>query len=225
MLRAKLIPIVLLMVMSLVIACGVPTTPTATPAEAFPDRVDLSRVKEEAVRALLDSEGNVIDHNSRLASIAKDHEGGFGGWYFSEDKGTVYVFMMDTTKVKAAREAFRAAYTGQYDSANINIEVVEGTYSLDDLVDWANRLTVGLLEAGALWKSMSIDHANNVISLRFVSADRLETAGQVRERLGIPEGAVLFTEIGESRLMDDGDGLDEEWRPLVGRVQSWTTLQ
>ena len=225
MLRAKLIPMVLLMAMSLVIACGVPTTPTATPAEAFPDRVDLSRVKEAAVRALLDSEGNVIDHNSRLASIAKDHEGGFGGWYFSEDKGTVYVFMMDTTKVKAAREAFRAAYTGQYDSANINIEVVEGTYSLDDLVDWANRLTVSLLEAGALWKSMSIDHANNVISLRFVSADRLETAGQVRERLGIPEGAVLFTEIGESRLMDDGEGLDEEWRPLVGRVQSWTTLQ
>ena len=92
MLRAKLIPMVLLMAMSLVIACGVPTTPTATPAEAFPDRVDLSRVKEAAVRALLDSEGNVIDHNSRLASIAKDHEGGFGGWYFSEDKGTVYVF-------------------------------------------------------------------------------------------------------------------------------------
>ena len=226
MVRAKLIPMVLLMVASLVIACGVPANGDSdTPVGADPSRVDPSRVKEAAVRSILDSEGNVIDHNSRLASVANDHEGGFGGWYFSEDKGTVYVFMMDTTKAKAAGEAFRAAYAGQYDSANINIEVVEGTYSLDDLVDWTNQLAVGLPEAGVPWKGIGVDHANNVISVGFVSADSFETAAQVRERLGIPEGAVLFTEIGESRLMDDGEGLDEEWRPLVGRVQSWTTLQ
>ena len=207
------------MVVSLVIACGVPANGDSdTPAGTDP-----SMVKEEAVRSILDSEGKVIDHNSRMASAANDHEGGFGGWYFSEDKGTVYVFMMDTTKVKAAGEAFRAAYAGQYDSANI--EVVEGTYSLDDLVDWTNQLAVALLEAGVPWKSIAVYHANNVISVGFVSADSFETAGQVRERLGIPEGAVLFTERGESRLMDDGEGVDEEWRPLVGGVQSWTILQ
>ena len=117
MLRTKLIPMVLLMVVSLVIAYGVPTNGDSdTPAGTDP-----SRVKEEAVRSILDSEGKVIDLNSRMASSANDHEGGFGGWYFSEDKGTVYVFMMDTTKVKAAGEAFRAAYAGQYDSANIEV--------------------------------------------------------------------------------------------------------
>ena len=210
MLRAKLIPMVLLMVVSLVIACGVPANGDSdTSAGTDPSRVDLSRVKEEAVRSILDSEGKVIDHNSRMASVANDHEGGFGGWYFSEDRGTVYVFMMDTTKVKAAGVAFRAAYNGQYDSANINIEVVEGTYSLDDLVEWTNQLTVGLLEAGVPWKVISVDHANNVISVGLVSADSFETAGQVRERLGIPEGAVLFTERGKSRLLDYGEGLDE----------------
>ncbi len=78
-------------------------------------------------------------------------------------------------------------------------------------MDWTNRLAVALPEAGVPWKSIGVDHANNVISVGFVSADSFETAGQVRERLGIPEGAVLFTEIGESRLRDDGEGLDEEW--------------
>ena len=184
MLRAKLIPIVLLMVVSLVIACGV----LANGDSDTPAGTDPSRVKEEAVRSILDSEGKVIHPNSRMASAASDHEGGFGGWYFSEDKGTVYVFMMDTTKVTAAGEAFRAAYAGQHDPANI--EVVEGRYSLDDLVEWTNQLAVALPEAGVPWKGIGVDHANNVISVGFVSADSFETAGQVRERLGIPEGAV-----------------------------------
>ena len=192
--HSQLIPTVLLMVVSLVIACGV----WANGDSDTPAGTDPSRVKEEAVRSILDSQGKVIDPNRQLASVASSHEGGFGGWYFSDDKGTVYVFMTDTTKVTATGDAFRAAYSGQHASANI--EVVEGAYSLDDLVSWTYQLAVALPEAGVPWKSIGVDHSNNVISIGFVSADSFETAGQVRERLGIPEGAVLFTEIGENRL-------------------------
>ena len=54
-----------------------------------PESADLNEVKENAVRAILDSDGKVIDPNKRIAKAARDNEGGFGGWYFSEDKDTV----------------------------------------------------------------------------------------------------------------------------------------
>ena len=54
------------------------------------DVVDLSQIKEEAVRNLFDSTGKRINPNRQVAKIARDHEGGFGGFYFHEtDKSIV----------------------------------------------------------------------------------------------------------------------------------------
>lgn len=37
--------------------------------------------------------------------------------------------------------------------------------------------------------------------------------------LGIPERAVDFVVQGYSTLLGDGEGLEDEWRPLVGGIQ------
>ena len=63
------------------------------------DIVDLNQIKEEAIRNLFDSAGNMINPNRQLASVARDHEGGFGGYYFHEtDRSIVFVYMLDVTK-------------------------------------------------------------------------------------------------------------------------------
>ena len=78
-----------------------------------PVTVDLSDIKEDAVRQLFDDSGKMIDPNQRLAIVAQEHEGGFGGFYFHEtDKSIAYVYMQDVTKTTAAEKAFNAAYNG-----------------------------------------------------------------------------------------------------------------
>ena len=80
-----------------------------------PQVVDLSQIKEEAIRALFDDTGRMINPDQKLAQVAKDHEGGFGGYYFNRtDKSVVYVYMLDVTKTDAAEAAFRAAYALAY---------------------------------------------------------------------------------------------------------------
>ncbi|MCE2458802.1 MAG: hypothetical protein J4G14_13485 [Dehalococcoidia bacterium] len=74
--------------------------------------VDLDTIREDAVRNLFDSDGRMVNPEHQLAVIAKEHEGGFGGYYFDKtDKSTVYVYMKDVTKTTAAEAAFRAAYS------------------------------------------------------------------------------------------------------------------
>ena len=213
MLRSKLIPMLLLVGMMAIITGVV----LANGGNDDPSSIDPSQVKEDVVKALIDSEGKVINSNKRMAKAARDHEGGLGGWYFSDDFDTVYIFMEDITKSVAAREAFEAAFSGNLDPTNTVI--VEGAYSLDDLVEWDHQLADALPRAGIYWKGIGVDPAKNVIVVEFASADSFEAAHRVREELEIPQDAVEFNEIGENRLRGDGEGLREEWRPLVGGIQ------
>ena len=213
MLRSKLIPMLLLMGMMAIITGVV----LANGGNDDPSRIDPSQVKEDVVKALIDSEGKVINSNKRMAKAARDHEGGLGGWYFSDDFDTVYIFMEDITKSVAAREAFDAAFSGDLDP--INTVIVEGAYSLDDLVEWDHQLADALPSAGIYWKGIGVDPAKNVIVVEFASADSFEAAHRVREELEIPQDAVEFNEIAENRLRGDGEGLREEWRPLVCGIQ------
>ena len=47
-----------------------------------PVTVDLSDIKEDAVRQLFDDSGKMIDPHQRLAIVAQEHEGGFRGVLF-----------------------------------------------------------------------------------------------------------------------------------------------
>ena len=45
--------------------------------------------REDAVRDLLDYDGNVINPDEQLAKIAQDQLGGFGGFYFDENDASI----------------------------------------------------------------------------------------------------------------------------------------
>ena len=157
------------------------------------DVVDLSQIKEEAVRNLFDSTGKRINPNRQVAKIARDHEGGFGGYYFHEtDKSIVYVYMQDVTKTAAAEAAFRAAYSG--DRKITQIIPVQGDYSLDQLVEWFYILDGALIESGIPPARASVREIENRIRIGLFDADQIDDVLHIMERLGIPEGAVVVKE-------------------------------
>lgn len=193
MLRRKLVPLSLLLIVMAVFAGAVLAT------GGPPEQADLAEVKEDAVRAILDSDGRVIDPYQGMAKAARDNEGGFGGWYFSEDKDAVYVFMMDTSKIGAAEAAFNSAYTGQHSPTNV--VAVPGTHSLDELFTWLNQMVKALANAEILFRGAEIYQDQNKIKIGLDESASLEDAENIMEELGIPASAIEFSMRSKGRFL------------------------
>ena len=157
------------------------------------DVVDLSQIKEEAIRNLYDSSGKRIDPNMRAAKIARDHEGGFGGYYLDKtDKSIVYVYMLDVTKTAAAEAVLRAAYYGDREISQII--PVQGDYSLDQLVEWYSILIPAFVASDIQFSEWSVSALENRIDIRLRYENQIDDALQIMERLGIPAGAAILFE-------------------------------
>ena len=171
-----------------------PEREAATPSP-IPEVVDLSQIKEEAIRALFDNTGRMINPDRQLAQVAKDHEGGFGGYYFNKtDKSIVYVYMLDVTKTDAAEAAFRAAYHGDREIAQII--PVQGDYSFDQLFEWFRILDRALFESGIPPAETSVREIENRIRIGMFDEDQIDDVRGIIERLGIPQGAVVVVKGG-----------------------------
>ena len=180
--------------------------------------VDLSQIKEDVVRELFDGTGRMISPNRRLAKVARDHEGGFGGYYFHRtDKSIVFVYMQDIAKTASAEAAFRAAYRG--DRQVTQIIPVQGAYSLDKLVEWYYILSKALIESGIHLSTTSVRQFANRIAFGLADAAQIDDALQIMEKLGIPKGAVVLEQGGYIELLADKDNVRAKWRPLVGGIQ------
>ena len=157
------------------------------------DVVDLDQIKEDVVRELFDSSGRMISPDEQLANVARNHEGGFGGYYFHEtDKSIVYVYMLDVTKTAAAEAAFRAAYYG--DREVTQIIPVQGDYSFDQLFEWFRILDKALFESDIPPARASVREIENRIRIGLFDEDQIDDVLHIMERLGIPEGAVVVKE-------------------------------
>ena len=159
----------------------------------MPQVVDLSQIKEKVVRDMFDSTGRMTTPDDRLARVAKDHEGGLGGYYFHEtDKSIAYVYMLDITKTESAEAAFRAAYNG--DREITRIVPVQGDYSFDQLLEWFYILDRALIESGILPARASVREIENRIRIGVFDGEEIDNVRRIMERLGIPEGAVVVKE-------------------------------
>ncbi len=117
--------------------------------------VDLDDIKEDVVRDLFDENGQMVDTDQRLARIAQEHAGGFGGYYFhSTDKTTVYVYMQDLGETEAARDAFRAAYRGKRQVTRVI--PVQGDYAFDALLEWFYALDTAMVQGGIYPKTGAV---------------------------------------------------------------------
>ena len=180
------------------------------------DVVDLSQIKEEAIRNLYDSSGKRIDPNMRAAKIARDHEGGFGGYYLDKtDKSIVYVYMLDVTKTAAAEAAFRAAYYGDREISQII--PVQGDYSLDQLVEWYSILIPAFVASEIRLGIWHVYELENRIYIGLRDKDQIDDALLIMEGLGIPAGAAILVE--DYIKKANKDSVTAKWRPLVGGIQ------
>ena len=185
---------VALAVTAAAVACthdnGPPPSAEVTEPSPIPEVVDLSQIKKEAVRALFNDTGRMINPDRQLADVERDHEGGFGGFYFHDtDKSIVFVYMLDVTKAAAAEAAFRAAYKGDREIAQII--PVQGEYSFDQLFEWFNILDRALIESRIPPAESSVREIENRIRIGLFDADQIDDAHRIMEKLGIPEGAVI----------------------------------
>ena len=162
-------------------------------AEAHPEEIDLYEIQEDVVRGLFDDNGKMVTSDERLASVARDHEGGFGGFYFHEtDENIAYVYMKDVSKVEAAKAAFRAAYTGGRDITHII--PVQGDYSFDDLVQWFYALDKALVANDIHPSTGSVREIDNRIQFGLPDSSQFDDARRVMRGRGIPYGAVNLVE-------------------------------
>ena len=189
-----------LVLLTVVGAIAVMAQRTHDPA-TNPDVVDLSQIKEDAIRNLFDSAGRMIDPKQELAKVASDHEGGFGGYYVHEtDKTIVFVYMEDVTKTASAEAAFRAAYrSGSREITQII--PVQGRYSFDQLVEWYDILDRALSESDIYPSTGGVRVLENRIRMGLLDAALIDDALKIMEGLGIPEGAVTLEERGYDRLL------------------------
>jgi hypothetical protein len=179
--------------------------------------VDLHDIKEDVVRDLFDENGQMVDTDQRLARIAQEHAGGFGGYYFhTTDKTTVYVYMQDLGETEAAEDAFRAAYRGKRQVTRVI--PVQGDYAFDDLLDWFYALDTAMVQHGIHPKIGAVLEIANRIEFGLEDIGQAEDARGIMDELGIPRGAVIFKE-SQGGLLSDEDSLRAKWRPVVGGIQ------
>ena len=172
---------------ALTVACATPT-PTSTPTPAPAPGIDLSRVKEDAVKALYDASGRMRNPDREVQSISRENAGGFGGFYFDEDDPTVaYVYMKDITETAAAETAFRAAYAK--DSEITRIVPVQTDHSLDELVDWLYDGVNALERAGIETASAGMRILDNRFAVNVTNENQMNKASVVLDAMGVPRSA------------------------------------
>lgn len=178
-------------------------------------------IPEKAVQDLLDDNGRIITPDDRLAKIAEDVEGGFGGYYFDDnDASHVYVYMKDTSKTQAARDAADSVPAG--DGSISRVTVVQGQYAFDDLLAWYRSLLNAMATDEIDFSSGAVVEAKNRIVIGLPNMNQLDDIHTLMSDLQIPTGAVVFEEEEISSLAGK-DSVTAKWRPVVGGVQHQIT--
>ena len=166
------------------------TAPSTVPREPVAT-VNLDEIKEQAVRDLFDDRGRMVTPDQRLARIAAEHKGGFGGYYFDEtDRSTAYVYMLDPSQTEAAKAAFRAAYRG--DRQVDRIVPVQGDYAFNDLLEWFHVLDTAMVENGIHPSTGGVREISNRIRFGLEDIGQATDARRIMSDLDIPQGAVVF---------------------------------
>ena len=177
--------------------------------------------REEAIQRDFDEDDKFVSPDDRLAKIADEGEGGFGGYYFDEtDKSYVYVFMKDTSNTQAARDAIDTGYRGKRTITRIS--VVQGQFAFDDLLTWYRLLFDAMATDSIDMSSGAVMESRNRIVFGLPNMSQVPDIRELMGELGILTNAVVFEEEQISTLTGK-DSVTAKWRPVVGGIQHQIT--
>ena len=108
--------------------------------------------------------------------------------------------MLDPSQDEAAKDAFRAAYRGKRQVAQII--PVQGDYAFDDLLDWFYVLDTAMVQDGIYPTTGAVLEIANRIRFGLEDLEQVQDVHRIMADLEIPQGAVIFEE-GRGRLLAD----------------------
>lgn len=167
-------------------------------------RIDLTKIKEDAIKAMFDSDGNWINPKQKYIDAATDNPGGFGGWY--REGTVVYIWMEDPADQRSTEAAFRQAYTG--DRETTAIIPVQGKHSYDKLWDWWRTLNVQMTMADLHVTYTNVVSQENTIKIGLADLAESEIVEEMMALNGIPGTAVTIVQT--DVVAEDEGGLTEQ---------------
>lgn len=154
--------------------------------------VNVALIQEQVTRDLFNDEGYPETDDHRLARLARENPGGFGGFYISKDRRTAHVYMKDPSFATTAESIFRSYYRGMHDIESV--VAVPADYSMDELLEWYVTLNRALPAAGIQATNGALYEIHNQIRYGIYDPDQIDDAQELLAELNIPQGAVQFSQ-------------------------------
>jgi hypothetical protein len=123
---------------------------------------------------------------------------GFGGM-FIDSAGRLVVYLLDTSRLSAARSAIEAV-VGPGRIPDAGVRALRGRYVVSQLVAWT-RSARALLEMPGV-TLVDLDEAKNRVTVGVESESRTQAVKQALSSLGVPREAVVIRVTGQIRPVD-----------------------
>lgn len=159
-------------------------------------------------------QNNSATLDALFASVASQVPA-FGGMFVDEEQGAIFIYLSEQSPavVAAVEKALRALFGPQL-PPQARIQVLQGTYSFLQLMDWHERIQDVLRLPGVVLTD--IDDTTNRLT---VGVEDLQAKVKVERRLarlGVPREAVIFEQVPPFVFHTN---LQDRHRPLVGGLQ------
>jgi hypothetical protein len=136
-------------------------------------------------------------HDDLLVRV-EERVPGFGGMFIDADKRLV-VYLLDTARLAAARQAIEAVF-GPQRVPPAGVRAVRGQYTVSQLKSWTERANAILEMPGVTM--VDLDETKNRVGIGVEDHSRMKAIEQALSSLNIPREAVIIQVTGQIRPID-----------------------
>ena len=147
-------------------------------------------------------ERGVVESYDELLVRVEERAPGFGGMFIGRD-GRLNVYLLDTSKLIAARSAIESVFGADRVPA-AGVRALKGRYTVSELKRWTERATKMLEVSGVT--AVDLDEARNRVAIGIEVESRKRSVEQALVSAGIPRKAVVIAVTGQIRPLDDRPG-------------------
>jgi hypothetical protein len=133
-------------------------------------------------------EQTTVESYDELLARVEERAPGFGGMFIGQD-GRLAVYLLDTSRLAAARSAIEIVFGAERLPAK-GVRALRGQYTVSQLRGWTESAT-GMLDVSGV-TMVDLDEAKNRVAIGIDDNSRTRTVEQALVSLGIPRRAVVI---------------------------------